>query len=249
MLIKEIDKFLKNLLDPMTMPDYAINGIQVENIGDIDKIGFTVDASVEAIKEALKNNCKLLVVHHGLFWSKINPITGNFRERVKMFLDNDIGLIAYHLPLDCHEDYGNNIQILKAIGYDKKELFANYKGVKIGWYCENNTPFTIEEIILNLKIESNSIKYFDFGNKEIRKIGVVSGGGNFAFDEAVNNKFDLFITGDAEHVIYHQAKENKINVLFAGHYFTETFGVKALRRLIEEKLNINSVFFDIPTGL
>ncbi len=249
MYINEINKFLKSVLDPECINDYAINGIQVENDRPVKKIGFTVDASLEAIKLLIENHCDLLIVHHGFYWGKVLPVAGNYRQKLKMLLENDIGLIAYHLPLDAHEEYGNNIQILKAIGFDKIDMFAGYKGTKIGWYCENEKSLAIEEIIKRIGINGSVYKYLNFGKNEIKTIGVVSGGGNFCFDEVVSRGFDLFITGDADHIIYHNAKENNVNVLFGGHYFTETFGVKALKKLIEKQFNLECEFFDIPTGL
>ena len=251
--IYQIQSFLKELLDPNNMSDYGINGIQVENDGtDIKKIAFAVDASIASIEQTILNKCTLLIVHHGFYWGKPNPIIGNFKNRVKLLLDNNIGIIAFHLPLDCHSEYGNNITILKKISKSLPNLspFGFYHNNYIGWLVDLNKPIFIKKIFDNLNIsENNNIKYLSFGNKEIKKIGVVSGGGSFCINEAIENKIDLLITGDPDHTLYHSAKENKINILFAGHYFTETFGIKAIQNVIENKFKISTCFIDIPTGL
>ena len=127
--------------------------------------------------------------------------------------------------------------------------FGFYHNNNIGWQVNLNKPIFIEEIFNNLYISKNNIKYLSFGNKEIFKIAVVSGGGSFCINEAINNKIDLLITGDLDHLLYHTAKENKINILFAGHYFTETFGIKAIQNIIENKFKTQTFFIDIPTGL
>jgi dinuclear metal center YbgI/SA1388 family protein len=249
--IKSIHAFLNDILSPDNFKDIAVNGIQVENEAVIKKISFAVDASLETIELAAENKSNLLIVHHGFYWNRQNTITGIFKKRIKMLLDSDIGLIAYHLPLDAHNEYGNNIQILKKFDLEKKEFkpFGFYHGEHIGWQTELNNPLSIEKIIELIEIKNHSYKFLDFGKKEIKKIGVVSGGGDFAFDEAVTCGLDLFITGDSSHVLYHSAKENKINILFAGHYFTETFGILAIKKLVEEKFNITAEFLNIPTGL
>ena len=250
--IHEIQNFLKELLDPNNISDYALNGIQVENEKkDVEKIAFAVDASVSSIKMAIANNCSLLIVHHGFFWGKPLSITGILKKRIQLMLENDMGLIAYHLPLDCHLEYGNNIRILKEIGATSWGTFGNYNGTDIGWQTELSSSIKIEQICsrLGISLDDNANKYLDFGNKEIKKIAVVSGGGSSCFQEAIDKKVDLFITGDADHTLYHSAKESSINVLFAGHYFTEIFGIQAIQKVIEKKFKIKTFFCDIPTGL
>ena len=249
--ICQINDFLKNILDPKEINDVAINGIQIENEGNIDKASFAVDCSVSAIDKAASEGSRLLIVHHGIFWGKPVPIMSNHRIRIKKLLESNIGLIAYHLPLDCHDEYGNNIGILKKIGTSNNRSFGFYKGSKIGYAGDLENPSDINDICskLGIGIDEKTVRYLDFGRKDITRIAVVSGGGGSCFDEAVRDGYDLFITGDAEHELYHPAKENKINMLFAGHYFTETFGVKALCELVRNKFGIQTLFHQIPTGL
>lgn len=251
--IYDIQHFLKNLLDPDDLSDISLNGIQVENDVDIKKIGFAVDASLTSIKEAIKSSCALLIVHHGFFWGKPIAISGLFRNRIKLMLENNLGLIAYHLPLDAHKDFGNNIQILKKIVNDSFDVipFGEYHGKNIGWEANLKKTISIDKIAANLGIslDDKGINYLGFGKKEIKTIACVSGGGKSCFDEAIDKKIDLFITGEPSHELFHTAKENNINILFAGHYFTETFGVMALQTPLRTKFNVETLFLNIPTGL
>lgn len=248
--IYKINKYLKKLLDPNDIADYTINGIQVETENNnISNVTFAVDASISSINESITNNSDLLIVHHGIIWNKPLPIEKAFRKRIELFLNNDLGLIAFHLPLDRHEKYGNNAQILKKIGSGILNPFGYYKGINIGWKLTLDENLNIDKICNKLGIDIDKINYLDFGSNNIRKIASVSGSGGHHFEEAINEEIDLFITGDAEHTLYHASKENSINVLFAGHYFTETFGIKAIKKLIEDKFKINTQFLDIPTGL
>ncbi|HOJ64395.1 MAG TPA: Nif3-like dinuclear metal center hexameric protein [Spirochaetota bacterium] len=247
-----INNFLKEILDPNNMSDIAINGIQVENDGnEIKKIAFAVDASFAAMEKAIKEGCSLLITHHGIFWGKVEPVTGIIKKRLKLMLENNLGLISYHLPLDAHPEYGNNAQILKKLGIINMQPFGKYKGNLIGFKGECEKPITIENICdkLGVILNKNNVSYLGFGKKEIKKIGVVSGGASDNVYDAIEEKLDLFITGESSHEIYHTALENNINVLFAGHYHTETFGIKAIQNKIEEEFKIYTIFCDIPTGL
>lgn len=249
--IFEIHAYLKELLDPSFMSDVAHNGIQVETDAEICKAAFAVDASLEAIERASLEQCNLLLVHHGFFWGQVLPIVGNFRKRVSLLLENRIGLIAYHLPLDAHPEYGNNSQILRAIVAAPLEPFGKYKGTFIGYKTVSPEPLSLEKILERLGVQNAKWPHvlLPFGPSRIRTIAAVSGGGAQSIEEAIEQHIDLFITGDASHQIYHTAKEAGINVLSAGHYFTETFGIRALMAPIQEKFKIKTLFIDIPTGL
>jgi dinuclear metal center YbgI/SA1388 family protein len=252
--IRSINKFLKELLDPRDIQDTALNGIQVENDRkNIDKIAFAVDISNSAVKMAAEKKCDLLITHHGFFWGKPLPVSGTFKKTLRSLFENNIGLISYHLPLDMHPVLGNNAQVLKCAGIGPKNIkpFGFYKGTAVGYFGNLKNEKNINEICkgLGLIFPNNGIKYLDFGNKKIKSIAVVSGSGAGYFQEAIEKNIDLYITGDREHILYHPAEENKLNVLFAGHYFTETFGLKALRKEIEKAFGAETFFLDIPTGL
>lgn len=231
------------------VPDFGYNGIQVENNGEIRKIAFAVDACEETILQAVRLECNLLVVHHGLFWGKDLPVTGSHYRRLKALLENNIGLLAYHLPLDGHPEVGNNAQILKKLSAADITPCGYHKGFAVGYIGSLQQPTAIDSIVKMLDIPDNSLKILPFGKNKITKVGVLSGSGGHYFQDFVNAGAELFITGDSEHILYHAAKEQNINILFAGHYHTEIWGVQALQQLIAEKLSIETQFISIPTGL
>lgn len=251
MNIKELSKLIKGIVDPNNLKDDSHNDLQVENTCKVTKIALAVDACLATIEGAKKAGAQVLLVHHGLYWGQQLPITGekyNHYERVKALLSNNIGLIASHLPLDMHAELGNNVLIAKKLGLGKIEPFGACHDFKVGYKGEFDKAATIEEIVKRLGATMAACRYLPFGKKEIKTIGVVSGGGIDWIHDAISGGLDLFITGEGKHSTYHRALEGKINVLMAGHYFTETFGIKALGERVACETGIECVFIDVPTG-
>lgn len=246
--IKSINNYIKEILDPGFMSDIGLNGIQVENEGPVGKIAFSVDASLATIQKAAEAECSLLIVHHGFYWGRMFPISGINRKRIKMLLDNNIGLIAYHLPLDAHPELGNNAVILQKLAADSLKPFGYHKGVYSG-FIGSVEKTNLKTIAQKLDFRQDSYTALDFGPEEIETVAVVSGSGGRYFEEAVSKGAGLFITGDQDHTLYHPARENGVNILFGGHYQTETFGIQALREKVENGLEIPTFFIDLPTGL
>lgn len=247
--INTINQFFSELLLSSPVPDFGYNGMQVENRGEIKKIAFAVDVCEETIAQAARLNCNLLVVHHGLFWGKDLPVTGNHYRRLKALIENNIGLLAYHLPLDGHPEVGNNAQILKKLSAADFKPCGFHKGFHVGYIGTLPQPTTVDSIAKNLNVPDNSLKILPFGKDKVTKVGVLSGGGGHYFQEFVDAGAELFITGDSEHILYHPAEEQHVNVLFAGHYHTEIWGVQALQRLVSEKIYVETEFISVPTGL
>ncbi len=247
--INTINQFFSELLMSSPVPDFGYNGIQVENSGEIKKIAFAVDACEETIAQAAQLKCNLLAVHHGLFWGKDLPVTGSHYRHLKALLENNIGLLAYHLPLDGHPEVGNNAQILKKLSATDLKPCGFHKGFAVGYIGTLQQPIEVDRIAEILNVPDNSLKILPFGKNKVTKVGVLSGGGGHYFQEFADAGAELFITGDSEHVLYHAAKEQNVNVMFAGHYHTEIWGIQALQRLISEKFSIETEFISAPTGL
>ncbi len=246
MRLIEITDFLDSYLKIAAWRDSSANGLQVEASQDVDLIAFAVDACMETFEKAKKLGAQLLVVHHGLIWGGLRRITGIVRRRIEFLLKNGISLYAAHLPLDAHEEVGNNVQILKVIGARPVEKFAEYEGAEIGYIGEFEGETEIGELfeVVRDKI-SGEARLFDFGGNEIKRLAVVSGRGGFAVEEAAE-KADAFLTGEAEHAALVAARDCELNVIFAGHYATEVFGVKALMDVVAERLGIEVAF--IPSS-
>ncbi len=193
------------------------------------------------------------MVHHGILWKTKNKIKKEFpytKERIKFLTKNNISLYVAHLPLDRHKEVGNNAQLLKLLGAKIKGKFLIENGRNIGWIGEFKSPISVRKIIkiLNKKLKTKC-KAILFGPEKIKTIAVCSGGGGTRdFYQALAKKVDLYLTGETTD-IYTDAKDAKFNVIFAGHYATETVGVKALIEVLKRKFKVKTVFIDDPTGL
>ena len=246
----ELVSHLVELLDIPNITDSSLNGLQIENQGEVRKIALAVDASLAAIEEAADREADMLLVHHGLFWGQAERIQGALYERVYACMQADMALFAAHLPLDLHAELGNNAQLAHLMDWPITDDFGVYHGVTLG-----------KEVLLKKAkaldvIESDLTELLDyeplvwnFGPKEIQRIGIVSGGGLSMLDEAIEKELDLFITGEPKHEAYWKAEEAGINVAFCGHYATETLGVKAVGDYLEKTFGLETVFLDFPTGL
>lgn len=230
--------------------DSSLNGIQVGDAEDeIGKMAFAVDACMDSFQRAKQEGAQALFVHHGLFWGGDAALTGILGKRISFLMKNDISLYACHLPLDRHAELGNNARIVDDLGLQDIQPFGEIKGRKIGFKGLLPEASDLESLIDRLFGSWDSrINVLRFGPSEIRSIGVISGGGTREVSQAIDEGLDLYITGDASHNIYHESREAGINVMFAGHYLTEIFGVKAMSEAVASELGIETIFLDIPTG-
>ena len=246
MLLWDIINFLDDYLEINKYPDSSINGLQVEGAEEVGKIAFAVDASIECFSKALEADADMIVCHHGIFWRGLDRLTGLLKKRVKFLLENDLSLYAAHIPLDAHPEIGNNAMLLRAIGVEPEDPFGEYHGVKIGYAGRTDKKF--DEILYELKRRFGKIEYMKFGDR-VEKVAAVSGRGAGYIEEAEKEGVDLLITGEIEHSAYHSARDAEVSVIFLGHYNSETLGIKALMNVVNDKLGVETVFIDIPTGL
>ncbi len=248
--LQQIVSFCDKTLKTAEVEDWsgARNGLQVENNGRVTRIAATVDASLATVEMAIAARADLLIVHHGLFWNATVPWTGKKRTLLKTLLDNNLAVYSSHLPLDCHPKLGNNAQLSKALGFKRTEPFFFEKGRNIGL----KTSRAIKRDVLAGQLEAaTSLKptVLPGGPATCKKIGIVTGGAGAELAKAAAEGVDTFITGEGPHWTYALAEELGINVFYAGHYATETFGVKALAECLSRKYKVPWGFIDHPTGL
>lgn len=240
---REIVAFLDQELAVGEVPDpYCPNGLQVEGADQVERIGLAVDACQQTF-EALVD-CQMIITHHGLFWPSLKSVTGAMRRSLGLLFERDISLYSVHLPLDVHETYGNNVQLLRRLGWEPKERFD-----QVGWVAEGpvssatNLTRDLEAVL------GSPVRLLSFGASEVRRLALSSGGGSIGLLHSARQAgADLLITGEASHPIYHAARELGLNLILAGHYQTETWGVRALGPLLERRFGVNTRFFDFPTG-
>lgn len=244
---KEITKYLNSLLNIEDFEDKSVNGLQVENIQEIKKAAFAVDMGLETVQKANALSAQMLIVHHGLIWSCLRTITGLDYKKIRELIKTDIALYAAHLPLDAHPKYGNNAVLSRILELKKTKPFGVYSGKKIGVIGETN--LSLEQIQKKLSEKGMKNELIAFGKTKIRKAAIISGRAAFEVKQAIDEGADIYITGEPLHEMYHIIKEGQINVMFAGHYETEVWGVKELAKLVKKRFGISTEFIDIPTSI
>ena len=238
------------LLRTAEVGDYegAVNGLQVANRGSVTRIAATVDASLATVRLAGEAKADLLLVHHGFFWSPAHPWTGRKYELLRALLEQDLAVYSSHLPLDAHPKLGNNAQLCAALGLKKLQPFFESHGQSIGFQAK--ASLACEEVASRLARATGAApRVIPGGPAVCRRIGVVTGGAGGDLKMAAAAGVDTFITGEGLHWTYALAEELGLNVFYAGHYATETFGVKALAAHLSRKFAVPWVFLDHPTGL
>ena len=247
--LKKIVDFLDKELKIAEIEDTGNNGLQVKGKQDVKKIAFAVDGCVEIFNKAADLEADMIIVHHGISWAdSLKYITGLNYKRIKTLIKNDISLCGYHLPLDMHPEYGNNIQLARLLDIGELSEFGVYNKAMIGFkgMLKNETSLDDLKRIVEEKLNTKCT-VLNFGRDKIKSIGIISGGGGSTLCEAIELGLDCLIIGEGEHHLHHEAKEGKINLILAGHYETETWGVKALMPLLKEKFGVETVFIDVPT--
>ncbi len=228
--------------------DGAANGLQVENSGRVTRIAAAVDASHATVQLAIAAKADLLIVHHGLFWSRPHPWTGKKYELLRALFENDLAVYSSHLPLDAHPKLGNNAQLAAALGFKKLTPFFPSHGQPIG--LKTSVTISRDELVARLAQATGAKpKLIPGGPKTCHRIGIVTGGAGGELQQAAAEGLDTFITGEGPHWTFALAEELGLNVLYGGHYATETFGVKALAAHLSQKFRVPWSFLDHPSGL
>ena len=226
----------------------AWNGLQVENSGAVTKVGAAVDACEAVIGEAVERGIDLLLVHHGLFWSGVQPLVGAMYRKMRTALAGNLAIYSAHLPLDVHPVLGNNALLAKALGLKRCAPFFVEKGRPIGLRATVALP--LADLVQRLEDAVDGLVHVcPGGPARVARVGIVTGGAGAEVAKAAAEGIDTFITGEGPHWSYTLAEELGVNVLYAGHYATETFGVKALAAHVAKKFRVPWEFIDHPTGL
>jgi dinuclear metal center YbgI/SA1388 family protein len=243
-------KHCNQLLRTGEIGDYdgAGNGLQAGNSGAVTRLAAAVDASLATVKLAIAARADLLIVHHGLFWTPAHPWTGKKYELFRLMVENNLAVYSSHLPLDAHPQLGNNAQLCAALGFRNLKPFFLTHGQTIGF--KTRMKVSRPELARRLARATGAKPRVIPGGGEIcRCIGVATGGAGGDLNQAAGEGVDTFITGEGPHWTYALAEELEMNVLYGGHYATETFGVKALAAHLSRKFHVPWVFLDHPTGL
>jgi dinuclear metal center YbgI/SA1388 family protein len=246
---KEITSYLDKYLQIHTIADYGPQGLQVEADNPVIKrIALTVDTAPNTILAAAEWHADMLLVHHGIFWRQVEPISGPLGRRVRLLLQNDIHLYAAHLALDAHPVVGNNAVLARMIGLEKIDWWCEVMGTKIGVIGEINELLSDIQLLLNDSLQT-TVRVLNYGSEKVHNLAIVSGFGADRVAEAKEMGADTLITGETSHANYYAAADYGMNVIFAGHYATETVGVRALGEHLVNKFQLETQFFDFPTAM
>jgi dinuclear metal center YbgI/SA1388 family protein len=243
---------LDSLLDPEAYDDYGPNGLQVPGREAVETIVTGVSANVELFARAREENADLVLVHHGLFWAgPPRPLDRASKRRLALLFDADMSLAAYHLPLDGHIEHGNNALLADAIGCESKAPFARHKRATIG--VVGRLPgdgIAADDLVARVRDATGREPLaFTDGPDRVRTVGIVSGAGADYLEDAIAAGLDAFVTGEPIERAMARAKEAEVHFLAAGHYATETFGVRRLGDLLAARFGVRHVFVDVPNPI
>jgi dinuclear metal center YbgI/SA1388 family protein len=254
--LDRVGEHLDALLRTSEVPDYpgAMNGIQVEHTGPVRCCAVAVDASVRTIEGAIAAGANLLIVHHGLFWSGVQPLRGRFYERMRLLIRHDLAVYASHLPLDLHPTLGNNPLCARALGLEPTASFARFQNISVGVMGEVDIETSTLAERARALAEREGGALVTIGatpGRRTRRWALCTGAGasSDTLREAAAANVDTLIVGEGPHHTAVEAQELGIAVLYAGHYATETFGVRALGEELKRSFGLPWSFVAAPTGL
>jgi len=247
----ELIDYLNSTLRVDEIADYGPQGLQVEAAGDeVQRVALAVDTAPAVVEAAAEWGADMLLVHHGLLWRSVERIAGPLGKRVRALLDNDMHLYAAHLPLDAHPEWGNNAVLARMFGIEVQE-----------WWCApTNTPLAVlgdappgtelKPFVAQVEARLNTkARVLAHGPQHVSRVAILSGFGADQAAEAQRLGADTFLTGETSHANFWAAADHGINIVYAGHYATETVGVRALGQHLAQQFGLDVEFFDFPTGM
>lgn len=249
MNLSEVVRYLDQRFIPAGTPDYpnALNGLQLENSGKVSRLAVAVDASEKTISSALEEGADFLLVHHGLYWSGLRPFTGAFYRKIRKAMEGDLAIYSLHLPLDHFTEVGNSRLLAQAIGLSSISAFADWKGLSLGAAGEWDGDLTSLSHAVSLAV-GGGVQTVAGRGQDTGKVCVVSGGSGDDLENLARQGAQTLIVGEGAHWTVLLAEELRVNLLYAGHYATETFGVRALGQELSALWGLPCRFVDHPTG-
>ncbi len=254
--LSRIAEYLDGLLRIEAIPDYpnAVNGVQLSNTGDIERVAAAVDFSTASVDGAVAAGARLLLVHHGMFWGGVQALTGHHYRRIAKLISHDVAVYSAHLPLDVHPEHGNNALLAKRLGLTPSGGFAPYQTIDVGLRgeCDMQTRLLADRAAALSKEYGGQLVTTPFSPERLtRKWGMCTGAGadSRTLREAAQRGIDTLIVGEGPHHTGVEAIELGIVVLYAGHYATETLGVQSLGEALAREFGVTASFVGTPTGL
>ncbi|HRW03675.1 MAG TPA: Nif3-like dinuclear metal center hexameric protein [Caldilineaceae bacterium] len=250
MKLDELVTYLDTYLNIPAIKDYGPQGLQIEGKEEVNRIVGTVDAQSPSVEAAIAKQADLLLVHHGIFWGGAKPLRGGYGRLVHAYMAAELNLYAAHLALDAHREVGNNAELARRLGLEIIDWWGNANGVQLAVLAVNDHGVKLDYLIDRFEHNVGPVKLVQaHGPRIIHKVGILSGFGAREIEEAASLGCDLYLTGETSHAQYYDAQVAGINVIYGGHYTTETVGVQALGKHLQEQFALEFTFIDLPTGL
>ena len=254
--LESIVRYLDELLETAAVPDYpnAINGLQLANQGTVTGIAAAVDFSSLAVAAAIREKADLLLVHHGMFWTGLEPVRGVAYDRLRQLIENGVAVYSSHLPLDKHDRFGNNVLLAAELGLEPSAGFARFQTIDIGVQGEADIATTevASRATTFASAHGGALRTTPIApDRRTRRWAICTGAGASAetLREAAEQGIDTLIVGEGAHWTAVHAADNDLVILYAGHYATETLGVRALAQHLGDKFSLPWKFLAHPTGL
>ncbi len=246
----ELVAYLDEELRIAEIGDYGPQGLQVEGSSEVRRIVATVDAGLPCVEAALDHGAEMLLVHHGIFWGPARRIAGGYGQLVRRIVESGLNLYAAHLALDAHPVWGNNAEICRLLELEVTDWWGQSKGTPIAARAELPEAIGVDALVERVTRHLGAPALVQTeGPDRIRTVGVLSGGGSGHISEAARLGCDAFVTGETSQSAFYEAQHAGIHVIYAGHYASETVGVKALGRHLAERFGLGFDFVDLPTGV
>jgi dinuclear metal center YbgI/SA1388 family protein len=240
-----LESYLNELLQASAFKDYACNGIQVSGTSEIKSIATSATASLAICQEAAAAGADALLVHHGIIWGRIDRITGMLRPRLATLLAADCNLLAYHLPLDTHAEWGNNSKALTMLGASNEGSFGDYQGQPIGRWGQLASAMSVDELVALCQQQFNhEVVHCPGKSGLIKKVGIVTGGGQSCLLDAAAHGLDALITGEVSEQSWHEAAESGCHCFACGHYATESHAIHDLGAHVAEHFDLKHLRLD-----
>jgi dinuclear metal center YbgI/SA1388 family protein len=251
--IAAITERLDSLLETKRYEDSSLNGLQIESpVSHVTKVGFAVDAGLSIFERAAQEKCQLLVTHHGVLWGQCERIVGPWARKLALCMTSGLSLYTSHLPLDGHLELGNAAQLARLLGLERIEAAFPHRGATIGVtgvLPHQKTPHEISEMLAHYEGALRPPLVLPFGPPKVSTIGIATGAASSLVADCAAAGIDLLITGEPKQATYHMAKELRCSVICMGHYASETFGVRALERVLQNEFRVETCWISEPTGI
>jgi dinuclear metal center YbgI/SA1388 family protein len=250
MMRSDLVSYLDEYLRIEEIRDYGPQGLQVEGRNEVNRIVGMVDSQLPCVMEAVDRNADMLLVHHGIFWGPSQPLRNALGLLVRTIISADLNLYAAHLALDAHPEVGNNAELARRLGLEVIEQWGTVNGIDLAVLAVEHHEVKLDFFVDRYQQVVGPVKLVQpHGPRIIKRVGIMSGSGAKMIHEAKALGCDLYITGETSHANYYDALNAGINVIYGGHYTTETVGVQSLGSHLQERFGVEFEFVDLPTGI